>query len=98
MGNGERYLFKGRYFDSLRYLHEKHYIDKCSSLSDKNGKVFLNFLLDKKIVGLENKNIKPRFFENSFISLDCISFPRTVYWECTRRGQQRGQVPSFTAK
>ncbi|MFZ3054633.1 MAG: radical SAM protein [Minisyncoccales bacterium] len=85
MGDGKRYLLNSRYFDSLKCLHKKHHIDKCSNFSSKNGKDFLSFLLDKKIIGLKNKNIKPRFIENSFISRDCISFPRTIYWECTRK-------------
>lgn len=85
MGDGKRYLLNSRYFDSLKSLYKEHSIDKCINFSDKNGKVFLNFLLNKKIIGSKNKKAKPRFIENSFISRDCISFPRTIYWECTRR-------------
>lgn len=85
MGDGKRYLLNSRYFDSLKSLYKEHYIDKCINFSDKDGKVFLNFLLNKKIIGSKNKKAKPRFVENIFISSDCISFPRTIYWECTRR-------------
>lgn len=85
MGDGKRYLLNSRYFDSLKSLYKEHYVDKCINFSDKNGKVFLNFLLNKKIIGPDNKNAKPRFINNNFISRDCISFPRTVYWECTQR-------------
>lgn len=85
MGDGRRYSCANRYFDDLRALYKKHRLDANTSLSDKNGKVFLNFLIDNKIVGSENKKAKVRFVKNNFISKDCLSFPRTVYWECTQR-------------
>lgn len=85
MGDGKRYQLDNRYYESLKFLFKHHTINKCPSLSGEAGKTFLDYLLDKKIVGFEDKNAKPRFVENDYISDDCITFPRTVYWECSRK-------------
>ncbi|MDD5639383.1 MAG: radical SAM protein [Candidatus Pacebacteria bacterium] len=84
MGDGRRYVFNNSYFAFLKCLHLTHSISKCMNFSDKKWRSFFNFLLEKKIIGLENKHARPRFIDNDFISYDCITFPRTVYWECTR--------------
>ena len=47
---------------------------------------FVRGLLDRKVLTLnpaESQNVS--IIEGKYISDDCLSFPRTVYWECTRK-------------
>jgi len=83
--DGRRYQLDNNYFESLKFLFKKHTINNCPGLSGETGKAFLDYLINKKIVGFEDKKAKPRFIENNYISKDCITFPRTVYWECSRK-------------
>jgi radical SAM protein with 4Fe4S-binding SPASM domain len=85
LGDGRRYLFDKNYFDYLKYLYKRHLGAGKGDLSDDNGKVFLNYLVGKNIIGKKDKQAKVRFIENNFVSRDCLSFPRTIYWECTRK-------------
>lgn len=85
MEDGRRYLVNNEYFDFLKYLHKKQNGDGYKDILHNDKEKILKFLIDKGIIGSQKKNAKPKFIENDFISLDCMSFPRTVYWECTRR-------------
>lgn len=85
MKDGRRYLVNNKYFNFLECLYKKQDGDVYEGIRSDDKRGILKFLIDKEIIGFQKKNAKPKFIENDFVSLDCISFPRTVYWECTRR-------------
>lgn len=85
MKDGTRYLVNNKYLNFLKFLYKKQNGGGYGGILQDDKEGMLKFLINKEIVGFQKKNAKPKFIENDFISLDCISFPRTVYLECTRR-------------
>lgn len=80
--NGQRYLVNNVYFDILKCIYNQTKI----GIRDEKVKNFLRGLLAKNIITKDKRktgNVK--LLANKFISFDCLSFPRTVYWECTER-------------
>jgi len=84
--NGERYIIKNTFFDILKYI----YINNRSPIINGTNLKFISELKTKNIITsnkLESGNIK--MIENKYISDDCLSFPRTIYWECTNKCNYR---------
>lgn len=79
MRNGKRYIVDNVFFKNLKNINSGDLIDT----SNKKNLEFINDLLSKKII-TKNRNKKGRvkILNNKFISNDCLSYPRTVYWEC----------------
>lgn len=80
--NGERYFVDNAFFDILKNIYNK----KTIATPDKKSEEFLKGLLVKNIITADkSKSGDIKLLENKFISYDCLSFPRTVYWECTNK-------------
>lgn len=93
MYDGRRYLIKEQYFHLLKNLHGKTLaeVKKITDLDKTSICLLVRSLEAKGIIlrGESYKRINLRVIENNFVSRDCLSFPRTVYWECTRNCNYR---------
>lgn len=91
LGNGHRYLLKREYFEILKEIDKHHTIkninNKTIGISEQKTNILLQNLVEKGIIIGQRKSngANIRFIENAFISNDCLSFPRTIYWECTEK-------------
>jgi len=86
--NGQRFIIDNKFIPILKALPSSSaQICKKTGVPLEEIAVFLESLKEKGIVAnipkLDIPNV--RIVEKKFISQDCLSFPRTVYWECTRR-------------
>jgi len=80
--NGERYIVDNVNFNLLKDIYNQ----KNINIENKKINFFLKDLLSKNIIVTnKSKSGNLKLIENRFISYDCLSFPRTVYWECTNR-------------
>ena len=83
----KRFRVDNKFFDILKYVHWKT-LEEILALVNLNKEEIINFISDCKkkwiISNTPNKK-QPRIIENEYISDDCLSFPRTVYRECTRK-------------
>lgn len=84
--NGQRFTVDGDLFDKFEYLHKKHLWPKATQqdLQIISELKKLNILTENKA---ESGDVK--IINNPFISSDCLSFPRTIYWECTEKCNYR---------
>ncbi len=86
MQNGRRHVTDNRYFGVLQRLafQERKSNGGEEPLSDSE---IGSFLADLEQLGVISRGItsgsRVSLIENPFISNDCLSFPRVVYWECT---------------
>lgn len=80
MKNGKRYLVDNVFFNILKKISQHKPVDTST---DKVFN-FINDLLNKKIITPDNRHKGTvKIINNKFVSNDCLSYPRTVYWECT---------------
>jgi len=80
--NGLRFVVDNKLFVIFKFLNKNNCWPKDKSIDvsivrelENNG-----IITNNKV---ETGNIK--FVKNAFVSKDCLSFPRTVYWECTTK-------------
>ena len=85
--DGRRYQVKNKFYTLLKQKYSKRYgylkVDLEELTRDDsiiNQLIELNILTD-----LPEERGRVVFIENKYISKDCLSYPRTIYWECTRR-------------
>jgi len=78
--NGKRYLVDCAFFSFFQLINSGQKI-QITKKSDSN---FIKELEYKNIItGKKSEGGIPKIIENDFISKDCLTYPRTVYWECT---------------
>lgn len=83
--NGKRYCIDNVYFNVLKTIYSDHFVDfEKVNFSKNKLNSFLRELTEKKII-THTYSGHVKIVENKYISNDCMSFPRTVYWECTQR-------------
>lgn len=80
--DGRRFTVDQDLFEKLKNLNKNHLWTK-TTVQDM---LVISELKKLKIVTedeVESGNVK--LINNSFVSNDCFSFPRTIYWECTEK-------------
>lgn len=91
MLDGRRYVVDNKYFEILKNIHGKSpdQTARITGTKVKEFQVLLDDLRQKDVINIKKTNYTPKMVENRFISNDCLSFPRTVYWECTQQCNYR---------
>jgi len=86
--NGSRLLVDSKYLQVLKSLAadpEAARAAAAAGLTNEEIDEVLQPLLARKVLAADSACAgAPRFVENAFVSFDCLSFPRIVYWECTQ--------------
>mgnify|MGYP002078929717 CR=1 FL=1 len=85
--HGKRFSVDNYFFKVIKQLQGKT-IDELVRITKWDTKRIHDFVIDcqkKWIISSDKPKILPRIIENKYISHDCLTFPRTIYVECTRK-------------
>ncbi len=91
MLDGRRYLVNNKYYQLLKKLKGRSVKELVEILKIGNNEVqkIIDNLYSKNIISRKKNTCQARFIENKHASNDCLTFPRTIYWECTQNCNYR---------